>query len=147
MLTETYKRHLRAIRGDAVAKANIVGMRKALNQQARKDSGLSVNNNPKITEEEVQWLELAIAREQPKIIGELHDSGIKLLSNRRYRNRFTDIQRDIIANIDCFRLIGYEWLDNLHCVPVYRAIAKDGRKFKFRNVPWQSGGNGPEIFP
>ena len=29
--------------------------------------------------------------------------------------------------------------------PIYRAIALNGDSFDFYNIPWQSGGNGPEL--
>jgi hypothetical protein len=146
-LSATYKRHLAAINGDAVTKSNIIGLRKAFNAQARKDQRLSVSSvSPNITADEIAWLQNAIAVNQPRVIGDLHDSGLKLLQGKRYRNRFTEGQKEIIDSLDHFRLAGFEWIDSLHCVPVYRAIARDGRKFLFRNVAWQSGGNGPEIF-
>jgi hypothetical protein len=96
--------------------------------------------------QEVRDLESALERCQPKVVGELHDSGLKLLQSPRYRKRLEQVA-DIIANLDCFRLIGFSFHDNWHVTPVYRAIAKDGRKFTFTNVPWQSGGNGPEVDP
>lgn len=144
-LSATYLRHLKAIKADAVTKTNVIGLRKALNHQARLDRRLS-GNRCNVTPQEVQWLEEALERDQPRVVGELHDSGLKLLQSRRYRKRLEAVA-DIIANLDCFRLIGFEMIDDLHHVPVYRAIAKDGRKFKFRNVAWQSGGDGPEILP
>lgn len=143
-LTETYKRHLTAIGADAVTKTNIIGLRKVFNHQARIDNGLS-GNRCNVTSKEAEALESALAEHQPRVVGELHDSGIKLLQSRRYRNRFNEYVTSIINQIDCFRLIGFEFIDNYHTVPVYRVIGKDGRKFKFRNVPWQSGGDGPEV--
>lgn len=33
----------------------------------------------------------------------------------------------------------------VHCVPVYQLYGAGMQSFTFRNIPWQSGGNGPEI--
>lgn len=148
-MTPTMKRHMKAICGDSVQKTNVIGLRKIFNAQWRKDRGYSVSRvAPNITAEMVADLRSAIEERQPKVTGELHDSGLKLLQSPRYRKRLADVA-DIIANLDCFRLIGFieagEYGGN-H-VPVYRAIAKDGRKFTFYNVAWQSGGDGPQLDP
>lgn len=144
-MTATAKRHMKAICEGYVTKSNVIGLRKVFNHQARLDryrSGDRINVKP----QEVDDLMSALERLQPKVVGELHDSGVKLLQSKRYRSRFTDAQRAIIADIDCFRLVGYLEVGNLwHHVPAYRVIGKNGDKFTFYNVPWQSGGNGPEI--
>lgn len=147
MLSKTYARHLKAIGSGEVTKSTVIGLRKIFNAQARKDSGWSVSSvAPKITGDEVSALDNAIATHQPRVTGELHNSGVKLLQNRRNRSRFTAEQLKIIAALDHFRLVGFEFYDSLHCVPLYRAFSRDGRKFLFRNVPWQSGGKGPEAY-
>lgn len=150
-MTATAKKHMKAICGGSVEKTNIIGLRKIFNAQWRKDMGYSVSRvAPNVTAKEVADLHRALERNQPKVTGELHASGLKLLQDRRYRHRLEDV-RDIIANLDCFRLIGFTEIDT-GCgggnhYPVYRAIAKDGRKFTFYNVPWQSGGDGPQLDP
>lgn len=144
-MTPTAKRHMAAICSDAIAKTNIIGLRKAFNAFERSRAGYSVSRTaPNITADEYSALERAVEEKQPRVVGELHDSGIKLLQNPRNARRLAPVA-DIIADLACFRLIGFGWLDATHCVPQYRAIARDGRKFAFQNVPWQSGGNGPEI--
>jgi hypothetical protein len=146
-MTPVMKKHMKAICSDSITKSNVIGLRKIINAQWRKDRGYSVSRvSPNITREEVQDLIAAMDRNQPKVIGELHDSGLKLLQDRRYRKRLKSVA-DVIANLDCFRLIGFQEAGEYggHHVPVYRAIAKDGSKFTFYNVPWQSGGDGPQL--
>lgn len=145
MHTNTYLRHLNAINADAVTKSNIIGLRKLFNAQARKEHGYwTGRTSPKIHAGEVVALDEIIAIKRPKVTGELHDSGLKLLRDKRYAKRLRNAA-SIIADLECFRLVGFEFIDSTHCVPLYRAIAKDGQSFTFRNVPWQSGGNGPEV--
>jgi hypothetical protein len=146
-MSPTAKKHMRAICSNAVEKTNIIGLRKILNAQWRKDNGYSVSRvAPNVTAKEVADLQREMEHHQPKVVGALHDSGLKLLQDRRYRHRLDSV-RDIIANLDCFRLIGFTEIGRGNHYPVYRAIAKDGRKFTFYNVPWQSGGDGPQLDP
>ena len=143
----TGKRHMGAILADAVTKSNVIGLRKALNAQWRKDRGYSVSRtSPKVAAWEVAELEEALASRKPRVVGELHASGVKLLQSKRYRKRLAPVA-DIIANLDHFRLVGFEETGNHGGgnVPLYQAVASDGRNFTFRNVPWQSGGDGPEL--
>jgi hypothetical protein len=143
-LSKTYRRHLAAIEADAVTKSNIIGLRKIFNMQTRRDLRLSVSRTaPRITEAEVRLLADAIAINQPRVTGELHDSGVKLLQNPRYRRRWTKAEAAIIADLDHFRLAGFEDHRMGQHTPVYRAFSKDGRSFAFWNIPWQSGGDGP----
>jgi len=146
-MNRTVKRHLKAIKSDSVGKSNVIGLRKIYNTVAREDSGYSVSSTcPKVTAEELETLATALGECQPRVVGALHDSGLKLLQSRRYRSRFKPWELEIIANLKEVRLAAFEEIDSYHHVPVYRAVAKDGRSFLFRNVPWQSGGRGPEIF-
>lgn len=63
-----------------------------------------------------------------------------------YRKRLESV-RDIIDHLDSFRLVEFERTGSHGwggAVPVFRVCA--GKKsFFFRNVPWQAGGNGPEV--
>lgn len=100
----------------------------------------------------------AIRKHRPRVAGELHDGGLKVLRNRRYAKRLAPYA-DSIAALDHFRLVDLEDLsrrDGTYNTPIYAAWstvppkgdALDGgtyEAFRFRNVPWQSGGNGPEI--
>jgi hypothetical protein len=145
-LSKFYIRHLKALGSGEVTKTNIIGLKKALNAQRRKNNNWSISRtSPKVEADELASLIDAVYDHQPVIVGELHDSGLKLLRSPRNRRRFTDRQREIIDQLDHFRLVNFGDVDGRIVTPVYRAVAKDGRSFKFRNVPWQSGGNGPEI--
>lgn len=141
-----FKKHLDAIRAGKITRSNIIGMRKAFNAYERKDRGYSVSvTASQMTFDEYDQATQAIGFHKPRVIGELHEGGLKVLRSKRYAKRLAPVA-DIIAGRLHFRLIGFEWLDNTHCVPVYQAIdGASGRSFKFRNVPWQSGGQGPEI--
>lgn len=153
----TAQRHLAAIRAGEVTKSNVIGIRKALNHVARLESGLS-GNRSNVTPAEVREIESAIAQHRPRVTGELHDSGLALLRSPRYRKRL-EAFAPAIAALDSFRLVGFEPIDSLHFVPVYAAWAAvppckgpdpfapgaTYEAFRFRNVAWQSGGDGPEI--
>lgn len=75
---------------------------------------------------------------KPLVCGDLHESGLRVLQSRRYAKRWTDEQRAIIADAAAFRLVRFDWLDSLHCNPVYQVETADGRAFCFRVVPWQT---------
>lgn len=53
----------------------------------------------------------------------------------------------ILAGLSHFKLVGFDTIGRRGDMytPVYRAYDTQGRSFPFRNIPWQSGGNGPEI--
>lgn len=145
-MPSTFQRHLTAIESDAVTKTTVIGMRKALNAQARIDRGYSVSRtSPNITAEELSTLEKALEQLEPRVSGDLNASGLKLLQDKRYRRRFTESQLAIINALDHFRLVGFYWHENYHCTPLYRAVGMNGESFRFYNVAWQSGGDGPQI--
>lgn len=138
--------HLADITSGTVTKRNVIGLRKIVNADARRQRGYSVSSTcPKYTHDEVVALERALAKHEPHVTGELHASGIKLLQSPRYRKKLKDVA-SIVAKLDSFRLVSFyrHGHSDLNSVPVYRACA--GRKsFLFYNIPWQSGGNGPEV--
>lgn len=145
LLGKVAKRHVRAICQEQFSRSNLIGVRKMLNANARRGQRLSVGSTaPNVRPEEVEQLLDAIRVWQPRVTGELDEGGRKLLRSRRHAKRLAPVL-PIIETLDHFRLIGFEWVDSLHCVPVYRAVSTSGDSFKFRNVPWQSGGEGPEI--
>lgn len=142
----TFAKHLDAIRSGAVDRSNVIGIRKALNMAARRSLGLSGSRTaPKATDEELELLVDLLAEHRPRVVGELHDSGIKQLTDKRYRRQLQSVA-DVVDNLAGFRLVGFEYLgrDGLYTTPVYRAEGANGGSFAFINVPWQSGGNGPE---
>lgn len=138
--------HMAAIKAGVVTRTNVIGLRKIINADARRRYDLDVSPTcPKYTHAEVEALESALAKHEPRVTGALHDTGVKLLQSPRYRKRLADVAH-IVAKLDSFRLVSFDRIGNhgLQSIPVYRACA--GRKsFLFRNIPWQSGGNGPEV--
>jgi hypothetical protein len=146
-VSPTIKAHLDAIRAGAVTKTNVIGIRKAINHAERIANGWS-GNRSSATLDDVFELESAAETIKPVVHGELHASGLKLLEARRYRKRLKDAGVDyIIATLDNFRLIGFGRIGRRgeYAVPIYRATSVHGQSFDFQNIPWQSGGDGPEI--
>lgn len=147
-MNKTLQRHLDAILSGTVERGNVIGLRKAINLMERAYGGWSVPSYvTKAWRAEVMALEEALEASRPVVSGELHDSGLEVLRNPRYRKRWTWNEAAIIAELDHFRLLGFDRLGShgQYATPVYRACGKSGLGFNFRNVPWQSGGNGPEI--
>lgn len=142
-MSNTYERHMAAIISGKVDRTNIIGIRKALNHVARISRGWP-GNRCNVTIEQADNLLDAIHKHHPRVTGDLHESGLAVLRNRRYAKRWIDRQSDIIANLERFHLISYD-MPGMYATPIYRAIAANGDSFTFINVPWQSGGNGPEI--
>jgi hypothetical protein len=143
----TFQKHIDAITSGEVTKTNIIGLRKALNTSARRRAGLSVSTtSPNVSEDDIHLALALIDRERPKVGGELHDSGVKLLQNKRYAKRLAEYE-DVIAWPSHFELCGFDRLGlyGHYAVPVYRLVGQNGGSFKFRNIPWQSGGDGPEL--
>lgn len=142
----TFQKHLAAVKSGEISKSNVVGIRKALNAGLRADDGLSNScTSPEWSDQERYEIDLALREFRPRVVGELHDSGLKLLHSRRYAKRLA-WQASRIVRIDHFRLCWFSAIDCLHVAPVYEACALSGSPmFRFRNIAWQSGGDGPEI--
>lgn len=131
-------RHIAAIESGNVTKTNVIGLRKAVNHVARLEARYS-GNRSNATPQEVADAMAALERCKPLVRGELHESGVRLITGRRYAKRLERVA-DIVAHLLEFRLVGYDRLGSqcLHSVPVYRAIASNGSWFEFRVVAWQS---------
>ena len=141
-----FETHMKAIESGKLEKTNIIGIRKALNANLRRLQSWSTGcTSPNITDSQVMQLHDTIMCVKPIAIGEMHDSGVKQLQSKRYKNRWTDRQAAIIADIDRFQVLFFTELNN-HYYPVFLCTGKNGESFTFYNIPWQSGGNGPEIF-
>jgi hypothetical protein len=139
-------KHLAAIYSGEVTRGNVIGIRKALNAGARLEQGLDIGRtSPQVPYEVLASIVTALRQHEPKVIGELHESGLKVLRNPRYRKRLEEVA-DIVADIRFFRLVRFDVIGHhsLGCVPVFRAWSPRG-SFLFRNIPWQSNGNGPEV--
>lgn len=140
--------HLADIKAGKITKRNVIGLRKILHADLRRQERLSVSSTcPKYTHEEVMELEDAVEKYKPVVTGELHESGLKVLRSPRYRKRLHAVA-DIIEQLESFRLVRFDPIGRhgLQVVPVYQACA-GRRSFTFRNIPWQSGGDGPELVP
>lgn len=140
----TYEKHLNAICAGTVGKTNIVGLRKAVNADIRRQHGWGTSRTcPATTHREVTALMNAIREHHPRADEALTASGLKVLRNRRYTKRWTEAQRLVIDHCTGFRLVDwYEWRGGT--TPMWRAVADCGY-FDFINIPWQSGGDGPTV--
>lgn len=147
-MNKTAQKHLNAIRSGFVDRSNVIGLRKLINASERKASGYPVSvTSCALDRHDLELIEDALNDCKPIVLGDLHDSGLALLRSPRYAKRLQDL-RGFIARIHVFRLVRFDRLGSrgLQCVPVYRCEDIEGSHlFTFRNIPWQSGGNGPEI--
>lgn len=128
-------RHMAAIACGNVTKTNVIGLRKALNHVWRLRHGWS-GNRCAATPDEVDGALRVLAAHPPIVRGDLHASGVKLLTDRRYRKRLESVA-DRIAKLNGFCLVGFHDIERGHFVPVYRAYGYGG-SFDFYNVPWQA---------
>lgn len=146
----TYEKHMAAIESGEVSKTNVIGIRKAINHAERLRAGLS-GNRSSVTVGEAMALRRALVDNRPKVTGELHETGLAVLRNRRYAKRWKAWQQQAIDAADHFRLVGFDLIGRrgAHAVPVYALWSKvppkgdamdDGtyEAFHFRNVPWQT---------
>lgn len=141
---KAYAKHIRAIQSGTVTRSNIMGLRKAFNADLRRSNGWSTSSTcPKVTAEETLKLFDAVESFRPIVKGELHDSGVKLLQSPRYRKRL-QAYAHIVSRISHFKLV-YWTEEGGHYYPVFSVYNEEGENFAFLNIPWQSGGNGPEI--
>ncbi len=138
------QKHIEAIKAGAVTKTNIIGIRKVFNADNRRRAGYSVSRTaPTFTGEELRELAATIHEIAPVVQGELHDSGVKVLTSPRYRKQLQSVSDRIESGIQAFRLVDY-WEERGNVYPVYQVQTPRGF-FRFFNIPWQSGGKGPEL--
>lgn len=149
----TFQKHLAAIRSGRITRSNIIGLRKAFNafEQSRQGSSTG-RTSPRITADEYSEAERAIEEFHPTVTGELHESGLKVLRNKRYAKRWSERQQRIIDRACRFDLIRFDWISSRQCVPVYRVTSRDFEGFAFRNIPWQTAyysglEDGPRVVP
>jgi hypothetical protein len=145
-MNRTAQKHLDAIRAGYVDQSNVIGLRKPLNATERTACGYSVGaTSCTVSFDDLDTIVSELHRVRPVVAGALHDSGLALLRSPRYRKRL-EPWRSALERIAAFRLVDFEQFDRWHHVPVFRCEDVDGNYlFTFRNIPWQSGGDGPEI--
>lgn len=129
------KRHFMAIACGNVTKTNVIGLRKACNHVARLRQGWS-GNRCAATPDEVAGAMRALEANKPLVRGDLHASGLKLLTDRRYKKRLEHVA-DRIATLHGFSLVGFHEYAACTFAPVYMACSDRGY-FRFYNVPWQA---------
>lgn len=148
-MSKAFQAHLDAIAAGEVTKTNVIGLRKAMTLTAKADDGrwgLSASELKRIAAVDYVAVFGALRDKRPRVTGELHDSGVKQLQSRRYRKQLAGVA-DIIADLQSFHLIGFEMIGEraVYATPIYEARDSKCRAFAFINIPWQAGGNGPEI--
>lgn len=142
-MNRTAQKHLTAIRAGSVDRSNVIGLRKLINASGRKARGYSVSATACTVDfDDLDLIVSELDKFRPIVRGELHETGLKLLQSPRYAKRLECV-RDVIEKITHFRLLRFDE-EGQTLVPVYQACT-GSRSFVFRNIPWQSGGNGPEI--
>lgn len=136
-MNRTFKKHMDAIKSGNVTASNIIGLKKAINAAERRKHGYSVGmSSPQATAAEIEAANYAIRLLEPFVIGELAESGKRLLQSKRYAKRLEPVAA-VVADLRSFRLVRFDWIDSTHVVPVYRAMSTRG-SFLFRNIPWQT---------
>lgn len=146
-MSKAFQTHIDAIRSGRVEKRNIAGLRKAFNADARRGRGRSTGATaPKATPEQLDEASECVTQCRPLVVGALHDSGLVVIRSKRNRRNLESVA-DLVPHVVRFRLVQFEMWGQYgdYFVPVYRAETEDGRGFRFVNVPWQSGGRGPQI--
>lgn len=128
-------KHLAAIESGNVTKTNVIGIRKALNHEWRVHRGYD-RQSLSLHGPELRETMAALHMRKPIVRGELHASGVRLLTDRRYRKRLESVQH-VIEGLQGFSLVRFDDIGRGHHIPVYMAWGNAG-SFLFRNIPWQS---------
>ena len=139
-------RHLAAIESGQIDRGNVTGIRKLVSSSIKASRGWRVGGGQaKASLEDVESVLSAIMERKPLATGDLHDNGQKVIRNRRHRRALEGVA-SIADTVTGFRLVDYELRGRIgdYFVPIWRAESPAGW-FDFINIPWQSGGNGPEV--
>lgn len=129
------RRHILAIESGNVTKTNVIGLRKALNHVERLRQGWSGNRSNATLDETRAALE-ALERRKPLVRGELHASGVRLLTDKRYKKRLASVA-DKIAALQGFCLVDFVEIADCQYTPVFEAWG-DAGTFRFYSIPWQT---------
>lgn len=141
-------RHLAAIESGAIERGTVIGIRKLVSASTRRQMGWGVGGGQaNAPVEDVSAVLDAIKDRKPRAVGELHAGGLAVLASKRNRRRLHHVA-DIVPDVVTFQLVDYELQGRAgeYFAPIWRASTADGRRFDFLNIPWQSGGEGPEVF-
>ena len=135
MTSKAVAAHLAAIESGNVTKTNVIGIRKALNAAWRISRGYS-GGRCNATPQDAAALIEALERRKPIVRYDLHASGVRILTGKRYAKRLAPVA-DKIAALMGFSLVGYEDVGRGQYIPIYEAWGYAG-KFLFRVIPWQT---------
>lgn len=134
-------KHAKAIEAGEVTRSNVIGLKKAISADNRRRQGWSVSQTaPKLRGVELSKTLGRLTVVQPRVTGELVESGRKALADRRYRSRLKKAGAlDIVdSGIAGFRLVDFWTEGDAGPYPVYEAQGCNGRAFAFYHVPWQA---------
>ena len=146
-MSKTFDAHIAAIRSGSITRTTVIGVRKAITACNKRRDGWGVSRTQAdISPAQCDTACDELRRVRPVVCDELHESGLAQLRNRRYRRQLEAVA-DIIADIQSFHLIGFELIGHrgVYATPIYEARDSQCRAFSFINIPWQAGGNGPEV--
>lgn len=135
----TFQKHLAAILAGEVTKSNVIGLKKATIAFERKSAGYSISSTaPDWSVTEMQQIARALKANQPTVTGELYETGLKQLRDRRYASRWSEKQQGIIDRLDHFKLVGIISVGRRSYAAVFKAVDVTGQNFCFYNIPWQT---------
>jgi hypothetical protein len=135
MTSKAIAAHLAAIESGNVTKTNVIGIRKALNAAWRISRGYDGGRSNATPQDAAALLE-ALEKRRPIVRYKLHESGVRLITGKRYAKRLAPVA-DKIAALMGFSLVGFEDVGRGHHIPIYEAWGYAG-KFLFRVIPWQA---------
>jgi hypothetical protein len=142
-MSKTIEKHIAAIKSGKITQTNVIGLRKAFNARER---AWKTRNEALMTDQQADEIHQLLADVRPIVTGTLHETGLAVLRNPRYKRQLAQAA-DIIADAQGFKLVGFDCGETANgtYTPVYRVFDSKGHSLPFCVVPWQSGGNGPQL--
>lgn len=142
-----YQKHMAAIERGEIDKTTVIGLKKLVNMDWRRARGYSISSTaPKASPQEVEALQIAMRERAPAVVGELHESGVKVLRSDRFRRQLRDVADLVEEGPILFRLVGFADIGRGHFLPIYQVETRRG-SFRFQHVPWQASFTGAEPGP
>lgn len=121
-MSKALAKHLVAIQNGAVERSNVIGLRKLLNDAWRKRKGYSVSKTAAdVDDVTVCQVENLLYDCRPRVTGELHDSGVTVLQNKRHKKKVAPYA-DIVADIERFELVAFDEVGRGNHVPLYLSL-------------------------